>query len=76
MMNKVEHIGIAVKDLESASKIYEALLGVKSFKKEEVESEGVITEFFKVGTTKVELLAAVSEESAIYKFIHNSEFVK
>lgn len=70
-MNKVEHIGIAVKSLEYSSKLYQKLLGVKSYKQEEVGSEGVITEFFKVGDQKIELLEASSEESAIAKFIHN-----
>ena len=68
-MNKIEHIGIAVKSLASASKIYESLLGIKSYKTEAVESENVITEFYKVGESKIELLEATSEESAISKFI-------
>jgi methylmalonyl-CoA/ethylmalonyl-CoA epimerase len=68
-MNKIEHIGIAVKNLESAGKIYESLLGVKSYKKEAVDSENVMTEFFQTGESKVELLEATSEESAIFKFI-------
>lgn len=68
-MNKIEHIGIAVKNLESAGKIYESLLGVKSYKKEAVDSENVMTEFFQTGESKVELLEATSAESAIFKFI-------
>jgi methylmalonyl-CoA/ethylmalonyl-CoA epimerase len=68
-MNKIEHIGIAVRNLDSASRIYESLLGVKSYKTEAVESENVITEFFRVGESKIELLEASSESSAIYKFI-------
>lgn len=68
-MNKVEHIGIAVKSLDSASKIYESLLGIKSYKTEVVESENVVTEFFKVGESKIELLEATSADSAISKFI-------
>jgi methylmalonyl-CoA/ethylmalonyl-CoA epimerase len=68
-MNKVEHIGIAVKDLASAGKIYEKLLGVSSYKTEAVESENVLTEFFQTGENKIELLEATSEDSAIFKFI-------
>nr|MBC7613310.1 methylmalonyl-CoA epimerase [Pseudopedobacter sp.] len=69
MMNKIEHIGIAVKDLQMASEIYSKLFGVSSYKKEEVESEQVITEFFKIGDSKIELLASLNQESAIAKFI-------
>ncbi len=68
-MKKIEHIGIAVKDLGSSCKTYEQLLGVKHYKIEEVASEYVNTAFFKVGDSKVELLEATAEESAIYQFI-------
>jgi methylmalonyl-CoA/ethylmalonyl-CoA epimerase len=68
-MDKIEHIGIAVKSLKDASALYERLLGSKSYKTEEVSSENVITEFFKVGESKIELLEASSEESAIHGFI-------
>jgi methylmalonyl-CoA/ethylmalonyl-CoA epimerase len=68
-MNKIEHIGIAVKSLHSASRIYEKLLGVKSYKTEAVANENVITEFFQTGESKIELLEATSEESAVFKFI-------
>lgn len=69
MLNKIEHIGIAVKDLAAASKIYEVLLGKPSYKKEEVESEHVFTEFFKTGDSKIELLSSTHQDSAITKFI-------
>lgn len=69
-MNKIEHIGIAVKNLAEANKIYEALLGVPSYKSERVESEGVETSFFKCGESKVELLEATNEDSPIAKFIN------
>lgn len=69
MMNKIEHIGIAVKDLEAANKTYSALLGVNNYKTETVESEGVETSFFRVGESKIELLAATHEESPIARFI-------
>ena len=69
MINKIEHIGIAVKDLSKANDTYEQLLGVKCYKTEEVVSESVLTSFFKTGESKIELLQATSPESAIAKFI-------
>ena len=68
-MKKIEHLGIAVKDLEAANKTYAALLGVENYKTETVESEGVDTSFFRVGESKIELLAATNENSPIAKFI-------
>tara|TARA_R100001369_G_scaffold29172_1_gene52490 strand:+ start:191411 stop:191818 length:408 start_codon:yes stop_codon:yes gene_type:complete len=68
-MNKIEHIGIAVKNLEEANKTYQAILGVESYKTERVESEGVDTSFFRVGDSKIELLAATNPESPIAKFL-------
>ena len=68
-MNKIEHIGIAVKNLEEANETYKAILGVASYKTEKVESEGVDTSFFKVGDSKIELLAATNAESPIAKFL-------
>lgn len=68
-MKKIEHIGIAVKNLEESNALYEKLLGVASYKQEAVESENVITSFFKIGQSKIELLQATSEDSAIHKFI-------
>lgn len=68
-MNKIEHIGIAVKNLEQANAVYAALLGEKHYKIEAVESEGVTTSFFKVGTSKIELLEASNPDSPIAKFI-------
>ena len=68
-MNKIEHIGIAVKDLEQANDIYSKLLGEAPYKSEGVESEGVITSFFASGPNKIELLAATHSESPIAKFI-------
>lgn len=68
-MNKIEHIGIAVKNLEEANKTYASLLGKEHYKIEEVLSEGVKTSFFKVGASKIELLQATSPESPIAKFI-------
>ena len=68
-MQKIEHIGIAVKDLDAANDLYANLLGVGHYKVEEVASEGVSTSFFKCGESKIELLAALNEESPIAKFI-------
>jgi methylmalonyl-CoA/ethylmalonyl-CoA epimerase len=69
MLNKIEHLGIAVKNLDEASKIYETLLGKTHYKQEEVESEKVLTTFFRVGESKIELLTATHPDSAIAKFI-------
>lgn len=69
MIEKIEHIGIAVKNLDEANKIYEQLLGTLPYKMETVDSEGVNTSFFKTGESKVELLQATKDESAIAKFI-------
>lgn len=68
-MNKIEHIGIAVKDLEAANEVYAKLLCTESYKSEKVKSEGVETSFFRVGLSKIELLAATSPDSPIAKFI-------
>ena len=69
MVNKIEHIGIAVKDMEDANVLFEKLLGVPSYKMESVESEGVLTSFFQTGTNKIELLMATNPESPIAKFL-------
>ncbi len=68
-MEKIEHIGIAVKDLEVSNVLYQKLLGVAHYKTEEVVLEQVLTSFFKVGESKIELLQATNPESAISKFI-------
>lgn len=68
-MNKIEHIGIAVKSLPVSTSLYERLLGTPCYKTEKVESEHVETAFFRVGESKIELLASLSEQSTIAKFI-------
>ncbi|WP_295121671.1 methylmalonyl-CoA epimerase [uncultured Chitinophaga sp.] len=68
-MLKVEHIGIAVRSLSDAIPLYEKLLNTDCYKQEPVDSEAVITAFFKKGETKIELLEATAPESAIAKFI-------
>ena len=69
-MKKIEHIGIAVKSLEYSNQLFSKLFGEPSYKTEVVESEGVKTSFFKVGSNKIELLEATNEESPIAKFIN------
>lgn len=68
-LQKIEHIGIAVKDLDRANSLYQTLLGVAPYKQEAVQSEAVITSFFEVGDSKIELLASTDEEGPIGKFI-------
>jgi len=68
-MNKIEHIGIAVDNIDEAIVVYEKLLNSKCYKVEEVVSEGVKTAFFKIGESKIELLEATNPESPIAKFI-------
>ncbi len=68
-MRKIEHIGIAVKNLEVSNQIFEKLFGAPPYKFEEVASEGVKTSFFQNGPNKIELLEATNDESAIAKFI-------
>lgn len=68
-MKRVEHIGIAVKDLEKSNQLFARLLGKPHYKIEVVESEGVRTSFFDVGGVKIELLAATSNDSPIARFI-------
>lgn len=68
-MRKIEHIGIAVKDIEASNSVFEALFGEAEYKTEAVESEGVKTSFFKVGPNKIELLEATNPDSPIAKYI-------
>ncbi|MBC7408946.1 MAG: methylmalonyl-CoA epimerase [Arcicella sp.] len=69
MMQQIEHIGIAVKNLEFSNNLFTKLLGITPYKQESVESEGVMTSFFQTGQTKIELLEATNPESRIAKFI-------
>ena len=68
-MLKIEHIGIAVKDLKQSNELFSKLLGQHPYKTENVESENVITSFFNLGESKIELLESSSAESAINTFI-------
>ncbi|SHG66428.1 methylmalonyl-CoA epimerase [Flavobacterium defluvii] len=69
MVNKIEHIGIAIKNMDDANILFEKMLGIPSYKMEAVESEGVLTSFFQTGNNKIELLAATNPESPIAKFL-------
>lgn len=66
---KIEHIGIAVRDLAQSNDLFTRLFGQPPYKEEAVESEGVKTSFFQLGESKVELLEATNTDSAIHKFI-------
>jgi methylmalonyl-CoA/ethylmalonyl-CoA epimerase len=68
-MKKIEHLGIAVHDIEASNELFAKLFGEPHYKIEEVASEGVKTSFFKVGNNKIELLEGTNENSAITKFI-------
>ncbi|OGX84408.1 methylmalonyl-CoA epimerase [Hymenobacter lapidarius] len=68
-MTNLEHLGLAVNDLEAATALYTTLLGAAPYKKEHVASENVDTVFFRVGGSKIELLAGTSPDSAITKFL-------
>jgi methylmalonyl-CoA/ethylmalonyl-CoA epimerase len=68
-MKKIEHIGIAVKDIQAANDLYTKLFNAPPYKQEELETEQVITSFFRVGPNKIELLQATNEDSAIHSFI-------
>jgi len=68
-MKKIEHLGIAVENLEKANEVFRKILGKTHYKVETVEREGVKTSFFQIGESKIELLEASNENSTIYKFI-------
>ncbi|WP_339725241.1 methylmalonyl-CoA epimerase [Maribacter stanieri] len=68
-MKKIEHLGIAVKNMDDSNALFEKLLGVAPYKQEEVASEGVMTSFFKNGPNKIELLSATETDGPIAKFI-------
>ena len=68
-MLRIDHIGIAVRDLEHSNELFHKLLGTAHYKVEAVESEHVTTSFFKIGESKIELLEASDPESPIAKFI-------
>lgn len=69
MLDKIEHLGIAVKSIETSDPLFARLLGTQPYKQESVEREGVKTSFFRIGESKIELLEATHPESPIAKFI-------
>lgn len=71
-MNKIEHIGIAVKDLKSSEQLFSKLFSQEPYKRETVESEGVTTSFFQAGPNKIELLEATNDKSPIAKFLEKN----
>ncbi len=72
MVKQIEHLGIAVESIDATVKTFESLLGTECYKQEEVESEGVRTAFLMVGNSKIELLEATNEDSAIAKYLQKN----
>ena len=72
-MQKIEHIGIAVGDIEASNKLFAKIFGKDSYKSEKVISEGVITSFFQIGESKIELVAATNDNSPISKYLSNNK---
>ena len=68
-MRNIEHIGIAVHDIEASNKVFTKIFGEESYKSESVQSESVITSFFQVGQSKIELVAATNQDSPIAKYL-------
>ena len=68
-MRKIDHIGIAVSDIDASNKLFEKIFGKASYKSEKVESEGVFTSFFQIGENKIELVASTNTESPISKYL-------
>ena len=68
-LNKLDHIGIAVKDLDESIKLYERLLGVICYKIEEVKDQFTLTAFFKIGDIKIELISSTKPDTALHRFL-------
>ena len=73
MVKRIEHIGVAVSDIEATMKVYETLFQKSFYKEEIVESEGVRTAFMQIGESKIELLEATNQDSAIAKFLEKGK---
>ena len=71
-MEKIEHIGIAVEDIEKANLLFKAILGKTNYKTEYVESEDVLTSFFDLGESKLELIESNDADNPISKFLKNN----
>ena len=73
-MQKIEHIGIVVNDIDKSKALFSKIFGKDTFKSEVIESEGVITSFFQMGESKIELVSAINSDSSITKYLKkNSE---
>ena len=72
-MRKIEHIGIAVSDIDASNKIFQKIFGKASYKSEKVESEGVVTSFFQIGENKIELVSATNTDSPISKYLSKNK---
>lgn len=68
-MKKIEHIAIAVRDIKKSNALFAKILGKAHYKLETVESEGVVTSFFQIGESKLELVSPIHEDNSISKFI-------
>jgi len=73
MIRKIEHLGIAVQDIQASNELFSKLLNVEPFKMEVVEREGVMTSFFQLGESKVELLQAINADSPIAKYLDKNK---
>lgn len=73
MIKKIEHLGIAVQDIEASNSLFEKLLNSSPYKMELVEREGVMTSFFQVGESKIELLQATHQDSPIAKYLEKNK---
>lgn len=73
MIRKIEHLGIAVHDIKASNSLFEKLLNVSPYKMEMVEREGVMTSFFQVGESKIELLQATHQDSPIAKYLEKNK---
>jgi len=71
-MKKIEHIGIAVSDIDFSNKLFEKIFGKENYKSEIIESEGVTTSFFQIGKSKIELVSANNSESPINKYLQKN----
>ncbi len=72
-MKKIEHIGVAVQDINAANKVFAKIFGKAAYKIETVKSEGVETSFFQIGDSKLELVAATNENSPISKYLSKNK---
>tara|TARA_Y100000589_G_scaffold277668_1_gene272784 strand:- start:939 stop:1340 length:402 start_codon:yes stop_codon:yes gene_type:complete len=72
-VKRIEHIGIAVRDIESSNKLFAKILGTKSYKSEVVDTQAVVTSFFKIGESKIELIASLNNESVISKYLEKNK---